>query len=217
MRSRVLQHLRSAKEALAYALIPGVALLVFVVVCKVFFDIPIRWFTRDPILLLKGENPFIGMLSNLGVLLWCVAMAIAIFTARIAERAWGRGEDSRFLFWGGSLSALLMLDDLFQLHEVVFPVYFGAPEVLVYGVYGVLAMTYFIRFRATIAGTAYTVPLLALGFFAVSVGTDFLPDIPGQTLVEDGAKFIGITLWVSYYVHSSAAYFGIREQQDEDG
>ena len=46
--------------------------------------------------------------------------------------------------------------------------------------------------------------MICSGFFGISILVDvFHPDFPGESLVEDGAKFAGVVTWFGYYTSVS--------------
>ncbi|MEO0739614.1 MAG: hypothetical protein AAFZ35_22710 [Cyanobacteria bacterium J06649_12] len=71
-------------------------------------------------------------------------------------------------------------------------------------------MAYLAWFRRIILRTRYEFMLIAVGFLAISVIVDavlgpwLLPLGEWTSLIEDGAKLLGITSWLSYYI--TAAY-----------
>ena len=113
---------------------------------------------------------------------------------------------TQFFLFSGLFTVLLTLDDLFQLHEVVFPRYLHIPDEITYPVYGMLAVLFILKFRAVILATDYLLLLFALAFFAVSLIADmFLPfgpiseDSPVGGVIEDSAKIFGMVSWFAYF------------------
>jgi len=147
---------------------------------------------------------YTGLVSNLGILGWTTATASAFFGAGVASYG-GRRAAASMLRRGGLLSGVLLLDDLFQLHVIVKPL-FGISKSAVYVAYLLIAgwwvATQFRELRRT------RIELLtASGFaFALSVVVDQLGTaIPGMTsqsalLVEDASKFLGVLAWAQYFV-----------------
>ena len=147
---------------------------------------------------------YTGLVSNLGILGWTTATASAFFGAGVTSYG-GRRAAASMLRRGGLLSGVLLLDDLFQLHVIVKPL-FGISKSAVYVAYLLIAgwwvATQFRELRRT------RIELLtASGFaFALSVVVDQLgAAIPGMTsqsalLVEDASKFLGVLAWAQYFV-----------------
>ena len=104
-----------------------------------------------------------------------------------------------------------MLDDAFLFHEALAPMYLGMNQNVVLIVLGIAVLAYLTTFRQFIMlGTNYRVLLLALGFLATSafidvVLTSSLSRLLGhwRSLLEDGPKWLGISIWCSYYVHTA--------------
>jgi len=119
-------------------------------------------------------------------------------------------ELSSFYFTSGAITSLLLIDDLFLIHEVVFPKHLKIPEELVFSVYAILIFLYLLKFKQTIQNTEFLPLIFAFAFFGLSVSVDSrLIPIPqswlenqGQYLLEDGAKLIGIISWYIYFVRT---------------
>lgn len=165
---------------------------------------PPRRLTQDPLSIAKLPFYF-GIVSNIGILLWCAAAAICFFTAFILRQAQASQKFSKFLFWSGMLTTLLMVDDLFMLHESAFPRLLGVSEKVGIVIYGIAALLYFVTYRRTILKTNWLVLGLSLSWLALSVlldSVDIFKQVLGterQYLAEDGAKFFGIATWMIYY------------------
>ncbi|MDM8568536.1 hypothetical protein QUF50_03285 [Thiotrichales bacterium HSG1] len=185
--------------ALSYAVIFG--LLISVAIVSFYYNIPVAKFTRDPTVILLG-HPFTGVISNIGILFWCSTSAICLFSSAIHIKN-GNAIVSRFLFFSGLLTLLLLLDDLFTFHEAIFPMYFHIPEEAVYSGYLVLVLTFFLKFKDLIIKSEYIILLIACGFFALSILSDiFLPQIGWEFLLEDGFKLFGIVTWFIFFVRT---------------
>lgn len=164
-------------------------------------DIPVADLTRDPASTL-GVHPFLGILSTVGILLWCATVAICLFSAARARRA-GAGEDAAFLLSAGALTSMLLSDDLFMLHEWAFPLHIGVLEEIVYGTYVLIFLAYYLRFRDALADHGLAPLLLACACFATSILLDQLvPNEGVQYLVEDGFKLTGITAWFLFHTRA---------------
>lgn len=165
---------------------------------SIYFNIPVEQFTRDPVVILKG-HPFIGFISNIGILLWCSTSAICLFTW-VIHKEHGDKETAQFLMYSGLLTLLLLIDDLFMFHEEIIPDYLHIPEKGVYLGYLILVTIYLVRFKERILKSNYPVLLIAFIFFALSVLSDvFLPQKGFEFLVEDGFKIFGIATWFIFF------------------
>lgn len=185
--------------ALSYVIILG--LLFSVAVIGAHYNIPVARFTRDPTVILGGR-PFTGVISNIGILFWCATSAVCFFSSTI------RGKNrnaiaSRFLMFSGLLTLLLLLDDLFVLHETIFPIYFHIPEKAVYLGYLIITSMYFLKYRGLIVKTEYSLLFIACGFFGLSMIADIvLPQEGLEYLVEDGFKLFGIVTWFMFFMRT---------------
>jgi hypothetical protein len=173
-------------------LLPAVVLLVIIA----FLPGEVSQYTRDPMAVANG-SPFYGFLSNLGVLLWASTLAIAWFCGRPSlVRARDR---RRFLIGWGALTCLLMIDDLFMLHDRIGPGWWGIREryfVLLHaGVFGILLL----RTHRVLRDVPRASLLLAITFFVASLAIDKMPEdiLPLHHLFEDGFKFLGIVAWLT--------------------
>ena len=163
---------------------------------------------RDP----AGQmgDPFLGAISQMGVLGWAAAASVCIFTRAALRYDSSEAEPSRFLLGMGVLTGVLCLDDLYLIHERIGPQYLGLPEEVLFGAYGLGAAALLLRFRRTLWHT--DVYLLSAAFlaFAVSIVVDvtefvlLFATITEQVLIEDGAKLIGIFLWAAYLIRTAA-------------
>ena len=169
--------------------------------------IPIETFTRDPTTV-AGIHPLTGLLSNIGVITWCATATICFFSSAVLRLRRQSGEYVSFLAGSGLLTALLLFDDFFLLHDYILPIHFGVSEKAFLLVYAVLMIVGLVRFREAILKTEYVVLLIGLGFLGASLIIDALQSNigsligSGRILLEDGFKLLGITGWFGYFLHS---------------
>jgi len=183
--------------------------LLFLFFCIVsissYYNIPVANFTGDPALI-NGGHPFIGILSNIGILIWSFTVAICLFSSVILLKN-KKTEASIFLLFSSLLTMFLLLDDLFMFHERIFPQYLHIPQKTVYSGYLITIILYFIKFRKfIILKTEYIVLFLACGFFGLSILYDMIMPQSHDSinyLIEDGLKFYGITTWFIFFVRTS--------------
>ena len=143
--------------------------------------------------------PYIGVFSSIGILLWCVCAAICLFTYGVLKKANQAQEYANFLLFSGLITTLLLIDDLFLLHEFVFPKYLYISERIVYAAYMIVFSSFFIRFRKIFQKTEFVILLAAI----LSLGLSMIADMIWEglpTFVEDTFKLVGITTWVTYFV-----------------
>ncbi|MGH1488367.1 MAG: hypothetical protein ACRBK7_03080 [Acidimicrobiales bacterium] len=151
---------------------------------------------------------YTGLVSNLGILCWTTATSTAFFGSWLA-RFGGRQAASVMLGRGAVLSAILLLDDLFQLHVAVKPL-FGISKAVVYLAYLLVAGWWVATQRKEIQRTRSELLLASLAAFGGSVVVDQLGDaIPlldaqAALLIEDACKFLGVLAWAQYFVLTSS-------------
>ncbi len=196
---------RASPRLLVAIYSPAFVLLTVLVGISFFYAIPIEAFTRDAAAI-KKFHPFVGILSNLGILVWCAAASICFFTAFVLWQTHPR-QPAQFLFASGLLTLALLLDDLFLFHELLAQQFFSLSERSIYLVYGLVTLTYLYLFRRLILQTALTILGLAFFFFAVSIVIDEIlfhwlqPLRAWVYLFEDGTKFLGLISWCGYFAH----------------
>lgn len=185
--------------ALLIIYIPTLILLFAAALISSYYNIPISKFTRDPMAIVRG-HPFLGIISNIGAILWSSSAAFCFLSYLLLRTR----EDSRdaigLIRLGGLISVVLLLDDLFMLHDYICAKYFGINELPLFLLYGMLILFYLVRYIKIIIQTEFLYLILAISFFALSILVDRLPEyrLPMHHLFEDGTKFIGIVSWVSY-------------------
>lgn len=197
---------RRSWRAAALVLCVSAALIGAALALHSWKDVPLADLTRDPLTTFQAA-PYVGLLSQIGILLWAAAAAVCLFGASVLRRRAEGAEEKRFLLTSGLATLALGLDDAFLFHEEFVP-YFGVPQGLVFIVYAVLLALYAWRFARVILKTEYALLMMALVFFGVSLAVDVAhPEVLGQyeLLVEDGAKLVGILSWLVYFVRTAAA------------
>jgi len=153
------------------------------------------------------------MLSSIGILFWTATATLCIFSAMLVTGRQNEVMLKPFLYVSGLFTLLLGFDDLFLLHERVFPNFIGLPEKAVLGSYAVFAVAYLIRFRTAIFETEYPLLGLALSFFGISVVIDaFHSEGRDTAALEDFPKFVGIVSWFVYYARVST--FALHPKSD---
>ena len=188
--------------------------ILFFILLVIFLNfvtgIPISQFTRDPAAI-ANINPFFGFVSNIGILLWCATASICFFSSTIIRKynqqidVYKGREFSNFLMIAGFFTLLILLDDLFLFHELVFPIFLNIPGKFLFASYAIILLWYFFRFKNIIIKTKLTFLFLSLLCFGISIIIDVLRDrldisIYQAHLFEDGFKLLGIFSWLSYFV-----------------
>ncbi len=207
MISKLYAQLRTLSSILVKLYTPIVILVLLVVFLSLKTGIPISKFTADPAAI-AGINPFIGVVSNIGILFWCASASICFFSFALLQKTRIRGNFPAFFLFSGFITSILLLDDLFLFHErnlnsreIIFPNSPFISQEVVYLSYIMLILFYLIRFRKIIIETDIVLLFLAFLFFGVSIIIDLFP-IPvfDNYLFEDGFKLFGIVSWFGYFV-----------------
>lgn len=199
------------KESLTTLLkvfVPGIMILAIGAICHIIFNIPFSIYSRDPIQVLEGK-PYVGIISNIGILLWSASASILFFSAilgttlNIPKRLIG------FLVYGGVLTSLMLVDDLFLFHDVIFPEYLNISQSLFFISYGIILIIYLFLYKLELLSTDYIFLLAAFGLFAASVAVDefveHVVELPAEYLIEDGFKLLGIISWFAFFTRTCYA------------
>ncbi len=190
---------------LTHIYIPALFALLALTLASRLAGISISYFTRDPSAIM-GEPFYIGLLSNLGILLWCSSAVTCLFSFIVFQGVVKHTEFALFFLFSSVLTIVLLFDDLFLIHESVFPHYLNIPEKFFYVSYVIALLAYLARFRKTILKTEFLLLLLALNFFGLSIIIDLFQQTfhllrPSLAdLIEDFSKFLGIIGWCTYFV-----------------
>ena len=139
------------------------------------------------------------------MLILAVAAAVILFSGVfIATRSNWHSPAVLLLVGGGLLTALLTVDDLFLIHENALG-YFGVPQPLTYGAYGVLGLIYLTvawRQILQLEPLLFVTAVVLLGS-SVTIDSLFHSDHVLRIVFEDGTKFVGITAWAAFFVTAS--------------
>ncbi|MDJ1171653.1 hypothetical protein PMG71_19660 [Roseofilum sp. BLCC_M154] len=149
---------------------------------------------------------YIGFFSNVGNLFWCAAVTVCFFSAFCLKKIKGCLQKSSFFLFFGLLSMILLLDDMFQLHELsdIFPRFV---EFLIFSAYGLAFISCVYSFRKIVLSSDYLLFLvLAFAFLVASGLYEFTSEtLYGKHWVEEGFKFLGIISWFAYFFFFSAS------------
>ena len=148
-----------------------------------------------------GAAWYTGFVASLGILAWGVAAGAAgwcSWTARIA----GRNGAATFLRGGAVVTSALLLDDLFDFHAGLLPMV-GIPKLAGESIF-VAGVAYWVvtnwrevqRTRVQLLGAAL---LASAASIIIDIALNPSPNNRGL-LFEDGAKFLGILAWSTYFV-----------------
>lgn len=181
------------------------------------YNIPVGTFTREPNVTLNGPF-YVGAISNLGIILWTAAATLCIFGFIYLRRYNPHSSFLMFLFNAGIFTTLLLLDDVYQWHENMFPVYLHVSQKIIYLIYFSYALFFLIRFRKVIFKTEYIILLTSILLLSLSIIVDIIHDSGRLTillekvtgfnmnksddlriLLEDTFKGLGILTWLIYF------------------
>jgi hypothetical protein len=173
---------------------------------------PITYFYQD-IFIVTGAPLYAGFISNIGLIIWSVTVGVCFFSFLVLRNILEDRKLPWFFFISGLFTLLLLFDDFFLFHEVIYPRYFSLNPTTTYVIYACLALVYLWYFRKTILTSDYLILITALGFFFMSNILDefrerFLSD-PNWIILEDGPKLLGITSWLIYFT-----FFGVKAIRD---
>lgn len=190
-------------------LAPAILFLSFMAVVASVSDIRFYLFSIDVIQLTDLE-PYIGVLSRIGIMFWCATAAILFFSSWILKSKKEFKQQTMFLFWGGLFTLLLVIDDFFMMHEKVLPDLFNSRyvQLVPYFIYAVGAVAIFYFYHKILLNSDSLLFILAVVFMGISIGSDLVPpvlgiELPFQYYIEDGCKFLGIIAWFAYFTRTS--------------
>lgn len=189
------------KTSLKLYLPPLTILLGTFLICY-FVKMPNEVLMSDPLWLVDAL-PWVGAVSNIGILIWTISISVCFFTGALLSQRRGDKNRVRFLYAVGGITILIMLDDFFMLHELIYSKYLHLDENLVFSFYGMLILVCFIKFRGLILKSDYSTLITSLVFFALSAAFDTLHryhTFPWHRFYEDGFKLLGIFGWAGYFV-----------------
>ena len=183
----------------------GLAWLILIIIVAVFAisGVSMMHLSCD-VLQHLGQPVYLGLLSNVGILAWCVAGCICLFSACLIKTNAKNDATGGFLVWLGILSLLLMADDLLMIHEVLLPKYLHLSDISLYGIYFVYVSIFFLKYwKFILQRTDYGFMALAFFLLGSSVAID-IDVFPGGIDVEDSFKLLGIITYAQYCIMSSA-------------
>ena len=168
----------------------------FVLFLHFNFGVSLNYLTRD-FSGLVDVPVYTAFLSQLGMFFWAGSAAICILSGALLAGNENLKNYKSFFYASAGISLMLGLDDVFLLHESVFPLLLGISEEVVYMGYAGIMLIYGFRYLKLLLATEYVLFALAIVFFGLSIIVDitnFYSDY-----IEDPFKFIGLVLWMNYY------------------
>ena len=180
-----------------------------------FLTIGFSYFYKiNPILVVRdlaqtcGYPIGVGMISNIGILLWASSGAITLFVSisKLAER-----EIAKLLLMGGIFSAILCVDDFFLLHDR----YVG-PDFLNI-TYLSMTILMLIKFWKVLLKIGLLPIIISLLFLSLSVFFDsILQQLLSKNyeliqLYEEFFKFLGIACWLNFWCNASVYSIDLKK------
>jgi hypothetical protein len=183
---------------------PIVILITAVAVFALMTGRPGSFFTRDPFVI--ARLPFYaGLISNVGIVLWCALCTVCLFNSVVLKKLANGSDWGRFFLYSGILTFILLFDDLFQFHRILYPRLLHVSMALTSAAYAGLAIWLLWRFRGIMEQSEYLLLLLAFFFLGFSIVLDVTPMLrSGRSFIADGFKLLGITSWLTYVSRSGA-------------
>ena len=188
------------------SILPSTFLYLAILYISNFYNIKLSLVVRD-LAQTCGYPIGVGMISNIGILLWGATASICFFTTFLEGI---NKESSKLLQLGGIFSSLLCIDDFFLLHDR----YVG-PDFLNL-TYLAISIFLLVRFRRILKIIGLFNLLISILFLGLSVFFDgVIQQIFNQSyeltqLIEEGFKFIGIACWLNFWCKASSSALKFR-------
>ena len=183
------------------AMIVAICLFAAAVVIGVgasFFGIKLSHLVRDPASIYEYPS-YIGFFSHIGVILMTSTAAICGVSAWIARRL--SSAQWTLLLSVSLLSWLLVVDDVFMLHEAASRL----GEVAIFGVYAALGLLIWKNLRSASKDYDRRGLMVALSFLGLSVFTDIFKIYgPFAHWLEDFSKLAGFGAWLTFWTGFAA-------------
>lgn len=185
--------------------IPILLLLGFVTFMSFRLGKPIGYFFQD-IFSLTNAPLYAGFISNIGLILWSFTVGICFFSFLVLRNSLADMKLRWFFFISGLFTLLLLFDDFFLFHEILYPRYLHINSMMAYSIYASLGLLYLWYFRKVILLSDYLFLIIAIGGFFISNVFDYLREYylfnPYWIILEEGFKLFGIASWLVYFTLS---------------
>lgn len=186
----------------------GLFFLVIGLLSRISANLTLAMLMRDAVI--SGRLPVLaGVVAQLELVLWSASLVVCVFSwAVVRQRRFDTSGPGRFLIQFSLVTAIMLVDDLFQFHGDVAPKYLGIHKSLVLAVYLVLMLYFLFSNWTEVLSSEYFLLLLAMVLFSASSFLDVLPlDSPAvphlgrqaRYILEDAVKFAGIATWLAYF------------------
>ena len=186
------------------SILPSSILYLAILAISQLHDIKLSLVVRD-LAQTCGYPIGVGMISNIGILLWGAAASICLFTTFSVKI---NSDISKLLLLGGGFSGLLCIDDFFLLHDR----YIGPDFLnLTYLAISILILVRFKRILKKIGLFNLVISILFLGlsiFFDGVIQQIFNQSYESTQLIEEWFKFLGIVCWLNFWC--KASYYALK-------
>ena len=182
------------------SILPSAILYIVTLYVSNIYNIKLSLVVRD-LAQTCGYPIGVGMISNIGILLWGAAASICLFTTFSQEI---NSDSSKLLLLGGVFSGILCIDDFFLLHDR----YIGPDFLnLTYLSISIFLLVRFPKILKRIGLFNLVISILFLGlsiFFDGVIQQIFNQSYDLTQLIEEGFKFLGIACWLNFWCKASS-------------
>ena len=189
------------------SILPSSILYLAILYISNLYDIKLSLVVRD-LAQTCGYPIGVGMISNIGILLWGAAASICLFTTFSGKI---NSDISKLLLLGGAFSGLLCVDDFFLLHDR----YIGPDFLnLTYLAISILILVRFKKILKKIGLFNLVISILFLGlsiFFDGVIQQIFNQSYELTQLIEEWFKFLGIACWLNFWCKASSYALKFRK------
>lgn len=197
--------IRQGKESVSLILflvfIP-LAILAAVYLISYGSGIPLSVFLKDASQTLDSPS-YLGIISDAGIFLLFGISLNCFLTYAVIRKGEVKSFRPGFFLYFGCFILLLMVDDKFLLHEMVYAVWL--PEKVIYLTYLSILGLGILIFQKELLESRFILLLLGAGFLGMSLAVDLFQERIEERigsiriLIEDGFKFIGFVVWFGFF------------------
>jgi hypothetical protein len=199
-------HLLRRQWAALWPILLGVYMpaFAFLVLMGVQREIPIQDLTRDAVSV-TGVSVLVGLLSEVGKLMWMAAATVCLLTALALRTDAARRWWLVFFAVFGVLTLVLLADDVLLIHSRILANRVRNPYAgkMLVGAYVLIVGAAVVFFRRQIARTDFVFLALAVSFFGLSLLVDQPGNRHSRILIEDGSMLLGILSWLIYFTRAA--------------
>lgn len=170
----------------------------FILLTARLTDNPIWALTRDPAEV-QDYSIYIGILANWCALLWLITASICLFSAVLLKQNKSPKSVLVFFVLSGIFSLLLGVDDLYMLHDRIFPKFLHIREGFFYLLYFLTFAVYLIYFASRILQYNYMLFAAAFVLFVFSR----IPHRESLNAVGDMLKYFGVVFWLAFFYRAA--------------